>query len=196
MEQLGPAQELSDYQGNNTALMARGRIRFARGLVDEAAADLLELGRRCESWTLRNPAAFPWRSQAAIALRSTGPERARDLADEEIELARSFGAGRALGISLRAAGLVRGGGDGLALLEEATEVLAASPARLEHARALVDLGAAQRRSGTGKRPACASRRGSTARSSAARCHLRSSHAPSWRSRERARGATGSRGATH
>lgn len=147
LEELGPAEELSDYQGNNTALMARGRIRLARGLVDEAACDLLELGRRCEAWTLRNPAAFPWRSQAAIALRGQDLGRARDLADEEVELARGFGAARALGIGLRAAGLVRGGKDGLALLEEATEVLGASPGRLEHARALVDLGAAQRRAG-------------------------------------------------
>jgi DNA-binding CsgD family transcriptional regulator len=147
LEDLGPAEELSDYQGNSAALMARGRIRLAHGLADEAAADLLELGRRCDAWTLRNPAAFPWRSHAALALRARDAERAQALADEEVELAREFGAARALGIALRAAGLVHGGARGLAQLEEAVEVLAPSPARLEHARALVDLGAAQRRAG-------------------------------------------------
>jgi DNA-binding CsgD family transcriptional regulator len=147
LEDLGPAGELSDYQGNNAVLMARGRIRLARGLADHAAADLLELGRRCDSWTLRNPAPFPWRSQAAIALRATDPARARELAEEELELARAFGAAGALGVGLRAAGLVRGGEEGVALLEEAVAVLATSPVRLERARALVDLGAAQRRAG-------------------------------------------------
>jgi DNA-binding CsgD family transcriptional regulator len=147
LEDLGGAEQLSDYQGNNTALMARGRIRFARGRAAEAADDLLELGRRCEAWTLRNPGAFPWRSHAAIALRSTDAERAQELVEEEVELARAFGAPRPLGVALRAAGLVRGGDQALPLLEEAVAVLAPSPARLEHARALVDLGAAQRRAG-------------------------------------------------
>jgi class 3 adenylate cyclase/DNA-binding CsgD family transcriptional regulator len=147
LEDLGAAERLSDYQGNSTVLMARGRIRLARGLAEEAADDLLELGRRCESWTLRNPAAYPWRSQAAIALRGTDPDRARELIEEELELARAFGAAGALGVGLRAAGLVHGGDEGIALLEEGVEVLATSPVRLEHAHALVDLGAAQRQAG-------------------------------------------------
>jgi DNA-binding NarL/FixJ family response regulator len=42
-------------------------------------------------------------------------------------------------------GLVEGGKAGLGLLREAVEVLAGSEARLEHVRALVDLGAALRR---------------------------------------------------
>jgi DNA-binding CsgD family transcriptional regulator len=44
-----------------------------------------------------------------------------------------------------AAGLVEGGEDGLALLREAVAVLEPSQARLEHARALVELGSAMRR---------------------------------------------------
>src|SRR5207237_896295 len=50
-----------------------------------------------------------------------------------------------IGISLRALGLVEGGRTGERLLREAVDVLAHSPARLEYARALVDLGAARRR---------------------------------------------------
>jgi DNA-binding NarL/FixJ family response regulator len=42
-------------------------------------------------------------------------------------------------------GLVEGGKAGIGLLREAVEVLAGSEARLEHARAIVDLGAALRR---------------------------------------------------
>jgi len=48
-------------------------------------------------------------------------------------------------VSLRALGLVEGGSTGERLLREATDVLADSHARLEHARALIDLGAALRR---------------------------------------------------
>ncbi|MGZ6709530.1 MAG: hypothetical protein ACXVFN_21630, partial [Solirubrobacteraceae bacterium] len=54
---------------------------------------------------------------------------------------------RSLGSALRAAGLVTGGTAGLALLAEAVEVLASSPSLLERLRALVELGAAQRRAG-------------------------------------------------
>jgi len=87
-----------------------------------------------------------WRSQAALALLQLGERgEARRLAAEELELARTWGAPRALGAALRAAGLVEGGQKGLALLEEAVEVLATSPARLEHAKARTELGAALRR---------------------------------------------------
>jgi DNA-binding CsgD family transcriptional regulator len=47
-------------------------------------------------------------------------------------------------IALRTAGLVTGGEDGVRPLKQAVEVLATSTARLEHARALVDLGTALR----------------------------------------------------
>jgi DNA-binding CsgD family transcriptional regulator len=46
---------------------------------------------------------------------------------------------------LRVAGLVEGGQQGLAHHEEAVEVLADSPAKLEHAKARAELGAALRR---------------------------------------------------
>jgi DNA-binding NarL/FixJ family response regulator len=50
-----------------------------------------------------------------------------------------------VGVALRTQGLIAGGSDGLTLLERAVETLADSPARLEHARALCELGAARRR---------------------------------------------------
>jgi DNA-binding CsgD family transcriptional regulator len=60
-------------------------------------------------------------------------------------LARGFGAPRALGVALRAAGLVAGGQPGQALLREAIDVLAGPDTGLEQARALTDLGALLRR---------------------------------------------------
>ncbi|MFL5885651.1 MAG: LuxR C-terminal-related transcriptional regulator, partial [Thermoleophilaceae bacterium] len=50
----------------------------------------------------------------------------------------------AVGMALRAAGLVEGGERRIELLAEAADVLADAPARLERARALTDLGAALR----------------------------------------------------
>jgi len=94
-----------------------------------------------------NPAAAPWRSLAALSLNELGRKReALELAREELDLSRRWGAPRTVGISLCALGLVEGGEGGEGLLREAVDVLAGSPARLEHARALVELGAVLRRS--------------------------------------------------
>lgn len=62
-----------------------------------------------------------------------------------MELARAWGAPRTLGRSLRILGSIRGGDDGIAGIREAVSVLEPSPARLEHAYALANLGAALRR---------------------------------------------------
>jgi DNA-binding CsgD family transcriptional regulator len=102
----------------------------------------------------------PWRSAAATAYAALGNVgEARKLASEEVELARSFGAPRAIGIALDAAGLVEGKERGIALLSEAVEVLESSGADLEHARALTDLGAALRRSNRRKDARAPLRRG-------------------------------------
>jgi DNA-binding CsgD family transcriptional regulator len=64
--------------------------------------------------------------------------------------ARRVGAPRALGIALRASGLIEaahGGLESLETLNEAETVLAGSGARLERARTLVEIGAVLRRAG-------------------------------------------------
>ena len=127
-------------------LYARGRVRLQQRDWEGAVADFLQAGSSAESIEIHNPAYVPWRSQAALALQQLGrTEAARALAREELTLSRSWGAPRTVGISLRALGLVGGGQAGEQLLREAVEVLADSPARLEHARTLVDLGALLRR---------------------------------------------------
>jgi DNA-binding CsgD family transcriptional regulator len=50
-------------------------------------------------------------------------------------------------VALRAAGLVEDGSRGIELLRQSVGVLKSSAARLEHARAMADLGAALRRAG-------------------------------------------------
>jgi len=130
------------------ALMSRALVRLAQGRAEQAAADLLALGRDLDAVGIHSPSITQWRSHAATALLRAGEaDRARALAAEEVELARRWGARRALGIALRVHGLTLGGDDGLALLEEAVAVLEPSPAKLERARALADFGAALRRTG-------------------------------------------------
>lgn len=125
---------------------SRARLWILQGRKREGLTELLALGRRYEAIGGRNPAPFSWRSQAALALLELDErEEACRLAAEEVELARKWGAPRALGSALRTAGLVEEGEAGLALLHEAVEVLEDSSALLERARALTELGAALRR---------------------------------------------------
>src|SRR3954468_1976987 len=127
-------------------LQTRGRVRLETGRLEQALADFLEVGSITESLGIENPAYAPWRSQAALNLyKLDRTAEARDLALAELELSRRWSAPRTLGISLRALALVEGGERREQLLREAVEVLADSPARLEHARVLIALGAALRR---------------------------------------------------
>lgn len=145
----GPDEPLPNTHNWHWFLDARSRLRVADGDLAGGLGETLECGRRFESVGGRNPALIAWRSRAALCLRQLDaePERARALVDEEVELARCWGAPRALGAALRARGLVVGGTGGLDALREAVRVLEPSPARLELARSLTDLGAAMRRSG-------------------------------------------------
>ena len=132
----------------NMVLFARGRIAATAGDLDAAAELLTTCGRARLAWGERNPAACPWRSELALVRAHQGrTEEAERLAADEVRLARAFGTARALGIALRAQALVRTGRARAEGLLEAAAVLTGSPARLEHARVLLDLGAEQRRSG-------------------------------------------------
>jgi DNA-binding CsgD family transcriptional regulator/RecA/RadA recombinase len=125
---------------------SRACLRVLRGDVEGGLEELLGAGRGFEATGGRNPAFMPWRSQAALALlQLERREEAAPLAEEELELARTWGAPRALGAALRVAGLVEGGAEGMALLQEAVELLSDSPAKLEQAKARTELGAALRR---------------------------------------------------
>ena len=126
---------------------SKARFRMLCGDLEQGVADMVEAGRRFETVGGRNPAFMAWRSHAALGLLQLGErqEEARRLAAEELELARIWGAPRALGRALRVAGLVAGGREGVGLLREAVEVVEGSPARLELAKALTELGAGLRR---------------------------------------------------
>jgi len=131
---------------------ARGRLLLAQG----RAADALASFQACQAlfsaevWgmPIRETGYVHARSGAALALLRLGEQdHARELAGAELADVRVFGASRALGIALRAAGLARGGPEGLALLHESVAALESSPALLERAHSLAEYGAAMRRSG-------------------------------------------------
>jgi DNA-binding CsgD family transcriptional regulator len=134
--------EILDHYWFTPARFSRARLRLAQGRVDEALDDLRRLlGLSNRTW----PAAYPLASMIALASAERDPGEARRLLDLELASGREWGTPRGIGVALRALGLVQGGARGIELLREAVEVLEASPARLEHARALADLGAALRR---------------------------------------------------
>jgi DNA-binding CsgD family transcriptional regulator len=125
--------------------VARGRLRRAQGKLDLALSDLTCVGEMFTAGGYLNPGFVPWRAEVAVTMVAMGQIRqAREIATEELRLARAFGARRAIGIALRALALTERGELRIALLSEAVQVLESSSARLEHARALVDLGSAMR----------------------------------------------------
>jgi DNA-binding CsgD family transcriptional regulator len=125
---------------------ARGRLRVEQRRVSDGLEDFLAVGALLTHAQTTSPSAFPWRSEAALAHLALGhAEPAGRLAEEELQLARAFGAPRALGVAKRAAGVVAGGERGESLLREAIEAFEHGDARLERARALADLGALLRR---------------------------------------------------
>jgi len=131
---------------------ARGRLRLAQGRPREALGEFescIALWRpRLWGIPMRDAGYVHARAGAAHALLALGDaHRARKLAQAELADARRFRGRCALGISLRAAGVTKGGVEGLAMLEESAAVLEKSPAMLERAASLVEWGAALRRSG-------------------------------------------------
>ena len=129
---------------------ARGRLRLAQGRPADALADFQACGALfgADVWgmPIRETGYVHARSGAALALLRLGQrQHACQLADAELTDVRVFGAPRSLGIALRTAGLARGGQEGLALLRESVAALDDSPALLERARSMAELGAALRR---------------------------------------------------
>jgi DNA-binding CsgD family transcriptional regulator len=89
---------------------------------------------------------MPWRSEAARALLATGDAtEARRLASQELAHARRWGAPRPIGRALRVLGLTEGGEAGLRSLRDSVLALESSPALLERAHSLVEVGSALRR---------------------------------------------------
>ena len=146
LERVGLLEGSTPVAVASFLLESRGRMWLAEGDPERALADAQAAGEMATAWGVRNPAYSAWRSLAALAKLSQGSDRdAHRLAADELELAEAAGARRSIGVALRVRGLAAGGSDGLTDLTRAAAELSRSGARLEHARALADLGAALRR---------------------------------------------------
>ncbi|MEU6576863.1 AAA family ATPase [Streptomyces sp. NPDC046805] len=135
------------------AQTVHGELLLARGLTEDAAAELAAAGRRLEPRGIRNPAWCPWQLHLARAESHDSPERALNTALDAVSRARQFGAPSAIGQALRTAAEVSSGSARIKYLEESVTHLERSPAAYELACALVALGTELRRSGRTKEAA-------------------------------------------
>ena len=127
------------------ALAGRGVVRVALGDLERGLADVLDADRRMSAAGLQLSVLTDWVPVATPALLLLGREgQAQEIADRELEQAIAFGAPRRHGIALSVSGTLDPGENGLMSLRRAVEILERSPSRLEHARALVNLGAGLR----------------------------------------------------
>jgi len=123
-------------------LSARTRLRAAQGNADAALADAMTCERLYREWGAIRMLDVPWRLQAADARqRLDARDRAVGLVAEQLLLAREFGVPRHIAVALRADARLEGDpAKAVRLLREAVELLQDSPARLELAQALEQLG--------------------------------------------------------
>ncbi|HEX2095811.1 MAG TPA: AAA family ATPase [Solirubrobacterales bacterium] len=127
-------------------LVARGELRAASDRHAEARHDFIAAGERVSWLPYANPEIIGWRTGLALAEDALGNEdEALRLAAEALRLAREAGGQRGIGLALRVQGIATRGEEGIEHLREASDVLSGTRARLLHAQALVDLGAALRR---------------------------------------------------
>jgi DNA-binding SARP family transcriptional activator/DNA-binding CsgD family transcriptional regulator len=119
-------------------LVAEGRWEQAVEAADEYAVRFAHH---------HNPAGARWASLKAVALHAQGVKRkAIELAAEELERARDWGAPGTVARSLRVLGTLEGP-EGIDRLEEAVELVNRAPSRLELAKSLHALAVARRPAG-------------------------------------------------
>jgi DNA-binding CsgD family transcriptional regulator len=134
----GGADDGARYWLNSQIELLIAERRFEEALV---AAD--DYAGRFDQM-VANPMDAPWRSHKALALAGLGRhEEGQPLVEEELHRARTWGAPGTVARTLRVLGTLERD-QGLGHLHEAVEVVAPSPARLEHAKALLALGTALR----------------------------------------------------
>ena len=120
----------------------RGKLRIALGQLETGLGDVLDADRRMTAARWQLTVLSDWVTAAVLALLQLDrAEQARKLAERELAEAVRFAAPRRHGIALALCGTLAVGGPNVSMLDQATRMLERSPARLEHARALVSLGA-------------------------------------------------------
>jgi DNA-binding CsgD family transcriptional regulator len=144
----GFGERLPEQRPFTPLLISRGVLRHAQGHRERAVIDLREALERIARYATGTTAGMDARLLLATTLHELGrAEEALVQAEEALALARAWGTPGMVGMALRARALAAGGENRVDQLHAAVEHLASSPLRLEHARALIDLGAALRRAG-------------------------------------------------
>ena len=129
-------------------LSVRGRLALCTGDARAALTNFLACGEIAERVGARNPAIAPWRADAGLATALIGDStEAERLIQSELALARTFGAPGPIGRALRALAQISDPAGRLEALEAAVEALDGCQAAYERAVAMVEFGAALRRSG-------------------------------------------------
>jgi DNA-binding NarL/FixJ family response regulator len=134
--------KVPDDAADGTRYFDNGRLALAAadGTAPERLLELAEAHAARHARSL-NPAYNPWREYKVEALvRLDRGAEARELAEENLTLARRWGAPGTVGPALRAMATASEDGETLPHLEEAAELLEGSTARLEQAKALTALG--------------------------------------------------------
>jgi DNA-binding CsgD family transcriptional regulator len=123
------------------ALAHRGCASVASGDTQSGLADLLDADRRMAAGRCDLSVITDWVPLAVTALVALGREgEAQTVAERELAAATVFGASRRLGIALSTCGLLDRDSRGVERLREAVALLRSTPAALDHARSLVNLG--------------------------------------------------------
>lgn len=121
--------------------LAWARLRLRAEQPAEAARLADSVADRLHALGHRDSPQIVWRGIAAAAAIAEGElDRARLLIEEELGFAERTHASIRIGRALRLQARITGRPDRAALLHRSAETLAASEHRLEHARALLDLG--------------------------------------------------------
>ena len=131
----------------HAAVGSRGRLRLAQGDFPAAIEDLTDARDRSAAWYPQRTEP-PWQPllAEALALADRRAEAAAE-ADAFAPLAEYWGTRRAMGHLARMRALVAPRAGAIELLEEACGHFAASPARLELARSMTELGTHRRAAG-------------------------------------------------
>jgi DNA-binding CsgD family transcriptional regulator/Tfp pilus assembly protein PilF len=148
LEELPLVESLLDLWPEILLLAGRGMVRIALDDLGRGLDDLLGADRRMTAAGLRLSVGADWVPAAVPALVELGRrDQAVRLAEAELADAVRAGAARREGIALSVRGTLDGGEHALVKLRNAVAILGRSPARLEHARALTNLGAGLRAGG-------------------------------------------------
>ena len=128
-------------------LSVRGRLKLFTGDAEAALEHFVACGEIAVRAGITNPAIAPWQADAGLATAVIGNwQEAERLILSELDQARTFGAPGPIGRALRSLAMISDPPAALEALEEAVETLEGSQAAFERASAMVEFGAALRRS--------------------------------------------------